>query len=72
MHNNDSFRGLVHDLGELAGHPSLPPPSGGPGFEALSRALLEHDSTVVGPSLSHEQAHAFLTTHTPAGRDHHR
>jgi hypothetical protein len=42
----------------------LPPPTGGPGIEALSRALIEHDSTVVGPSLTADQARSVLLAHT--------
>jgi quercetin dioxygenase-like cupin family protein len=70
VHNNDSFLGLVKDVGQLAGAKELPAASGGPGFEALSRALLEHDATVVGNSLSDEQAQSFLAEidHFPSAR----
>lgn len=51
VHNNDSFLNLVRDLGELTESGEPPPASGGAGFEALSRANLEHDATVVGDSL---------------------
>jgi mannose-6-phosphate isomerase-like protein (cupin superfamily) len=60
VHNNPSFRDFVHDLGEPARAHTLPPPTGGPGIEALTRALIEHDSTVVGPSLTAEQAQTVL------------
>jgi mannose-6-phosphate isomerase-like protein (cupin superfamily) len=60
VHNNPSFRDFVHDLGEPARAKTLPPPTGGPGIEALTRALIEHDSTVVGPSLTAEQAQTVL------------
>jgi mannose-6-phosphate isomerase-like protein (cupin superfamily) len=64
VHNDPSFRDFVHDLGEPAAARVLPPPTGGPGIEALSRALIEHDSTVVGPSLTADQARSVLLAHT--------
>jgi hypothetical protein len=60
VHNSPSFRDVVHDLGEPARAHTLPPPTGGPGIEALTRALIEHDSTIVGPSLTAEQAQTVL------------
>jgi mannose-6-phosphate isomerase-like protein (cupin superfamily) len=64
VHNDPSFRDFVRDLGEPAAARTLPPPTGGPGIDALSRALIEHDSTVVGPSLTAEQARTVLQAHT--------
>jgi mannose-6-phosphate isomerase-like protein (cupin superfamily) len=66
VHNDPSFRDFVRDLGEPAAARTLPPPTGGPGIDALSRALIEHDSTVVGPSLTAEQAQAVLAAQTTA------
>jgi mannose-6-phosphate isomerase-like protein (cupin superfamily) len=62
VHDNDSFLELVRDLGEPAGARTLPPPTGGPGFDELFRSLAEHDVSVVGPSMSEEEAQAFLAT----------
>jgi len=64
VHNDSSFRSLVRDIGEPAMERTLPPPTGGLGIEALSRALIEHDSTVVGPSLSVAAAETVLRSHT--------
>jgi mannose-6-phosphate isomerase-like protein (cupin superfamily) len=64
VHNDPSFRDFVHDLGEPAEARTLPPPTGGPGIDALRRALIEHDSTVVGSGLTAEQAQTVLKAHT--------
>ncbi len=63
VHDNDSFLQLIRDLGHPASARQLPPPTGGPGLEELSRALAEHDVTVAGSSLSNEEAQAFLAEH---------
>jgi uncharacterized protein (TIGR03086 family) len=61
VHNDDNFLGLVRDLGVPTAARTLPEPTGGPGLEALQRALLEHDTTVVGDSLSAVDADRFLS-----------
>ena len=63
VHDNDSFLRLIRDLGQPAGASQLPPATGGPGLEELSRALAEHDVTVAGSSLSNEEAQAFMAEH---------
>lgn len=60
VHDNDSFLQLIRDLGQPADARKLPPATGGPGLEELSRALAEHDVTVAGSSLSNEEAQAFM------------
>jgi uncharacterized protein (TIGR03086 family) len=65
VHDDSSFRDLVHDLGEPATQRVLPPSTGGPGLERLSRALVEHDSHVVGASMTEAEALAFVAS--PAG-----
>jgi quercetin dioxygenase-like cupin family protein len=54
------FVELVHDLGEPAAARELPPPGDGPSLEDLSRSMAEHDVIVVGPSITEEEARAFL------------
>ena len=63
VHDNDSFLQLIRDLGQPAGARQLPPATGGPGLEELSRALADHDVTVAGSSLSNEEARAFMAEH---------
>lgn len=65
VHDDSSFRDLVHDLGEPATRRTLPPSTGGPGLERLSQALVDHDSRVVGASMAEAAARAFLAS--PAG-----
>jgi quercetin dioxygenase-like cupin family protein len=60
VHDDSSFRDLVHDVGTPASRRVLPEPTGGPGLERLSQALVDHDSRVVGASLSEAEAQAFL------------
>ena len=55
--------GTHTSLGQPAGARQLPPATGGPGLEELSRALAEHDVTVAGSSLSNEEAQAFMAEH---------
>jgi len=57
---DDSFLRLVRELGEPAGAAGLPEATGGPGMEVLSRAMAAHDITTVGPSISQDEAQAFL------------
>ena len=61
VHDNSSFRDLVHDVGTRASLRALPQPTGGPGLERLSQALVDHDSRVVGASMSEAEARGFLT-----------
>jgi quercetin dioxygenase-like cupin family protein len=63
VHANHSFLDLVKDLGQPAGARQLPPATGGPGIDELSRALAEHDVDVAGSSLSEQEARAFLAEH---------
>lgn len=63
VHDHDSFLELLPDLGQPAGARQLPPATGGPGLQELSRALAEHDVTVAGSSLSNEEAQAFSAEH---------
>jgi len=60
VHDDASYRDLVHDVGVPAGRPTLPEPSGGPGLERLAQALVDHDSRVVGPSMSEDEARSVL------------
>lgn len=60
VHDDASFRDLVHDLGTAAARPTLPEPTGGPGLERLGRALVDHDSRVVGPPMTEDEARSFL------------
>lgn len=62
VHADAGFVGFVHDLGEPAGTRSLPPPGEGPSLEDLSRSMAEHDVLVVGPSMTEEEAQAFLAS----------
>jgi quercetin dioxygenase-like cupin family protein len=56
------FVDFVHDLGEPAAARELPPPGEGPGLEDLSRSMAEHDVIVVGPSMTEQEAQAFLAS----------
>jgi quercetin dioxygenase-like cupin family protein len=60
VQDDASYRDLVHDVGTPAGRPTLPEPTGGPGLERLAQALVDHDSRVVGPSMSEDEARSFL------------
>jgi mannose-6-phosphate isomerase-like protein (cupin superfamily) len=60
VHDDASYRDLVHDVGTPADRLTLPEQTGGPGLERLSQALVDHDSRVVGPSMSEDEARAFL------------
>jgi mannose-6-phosphate isomerase-like protein (cupin superfamily) len=60
VHDDRSFLDLVHDLGQPAKRIELPPPMGGPGADELSRSLADHDIGTCGPSLSEEEAQAYL------------
>lgn len=63
VHGNHSFLNLIKDVGQPAGARQLPPPTGGPGTEKLTRALAKHDVDVAGLSLSEQEAQAFLAEH---------
>jgi quercetin dioxygenase-like cupin family protein len=65
VHNDSSFRDLVHDVGVPAARRALPEPTGGPGLERLAQALVDHDSRVVGSSMSEAEARAFLVESAP-------
>lgn len=59
---NDSFAELIRDLGEPAGSPALPEAGRGPGTGDVFRAFAARDVTVLGPSLSDQEADAFLAS----------
>jgi quercetin dioxygenase-like cupin family protein len=61
VHDDASFRDLVRDVGSPASRRTLPEPTGGPGLDRLSQALVDHDSQVVGASMTEAEARAFLT-----------
>jgi hypothetical protein len=63
VHANRSFLDLIEDLGQPAGARQLPPATGGPGLDRLSRALGDHDVNIAGSSLSEAEAQAFLAGH---------
>jgi mannose-6-phosphate isomerase-like protein (cupin superfamily) len=56
------FAELVRDLGVPAAARELPPPGDGPSLEDLSRSMAEHDVIVVGPSMTQDEASAFLAS----------
>jgi quercetin dioxygenase-like cupin family protein len=60
VHADPGFVDFVHDLGEPAPARELPPPADGPSLEDLSRSMAEHDVIVTGPSMTGEEARAFL------------
>jgi mannose-6-phosphate isomerase-like protein (cupin superfamily) len=60
VHANDSFIGLVRDLGEPTDTTEPPRRIGGPGLEELSRAMAEHDISAVGPCMEEDEARALL------------
>jgi mannose-6-phosphate isomerase-like protein (cupin superfamily) len=62
VHADGSFAEFVHDLGEPAGALTLPPAGDGPSLEELSRSMAEHDVIVVGPSMTEDEAGAFLAS----------
>jgi quercetin dioxygenase-like cupin family protein len=62
VHGDAGFAGFLHDLGEPAAALELPPPGDGPSLEDLSRSMAEHDIIVVGPSLTEDEALAFLAS----------
>lgn len=64
VHGNDSFMGLVRDLGQSAEEPGFPRPTEGPSLDELSRAMAAHDITTVGPCLEQDEAEALLATLT--------
>jgi hypothetical protein len=63
VHDNDSFLQLIRARGQPAGARQLPPATGGPGLEELSRSLAGHDVAVAGSSLSNQEAQAFIAEH---------
>jgi quercetin dioxygenase-like cupin family protein len=60
VHADTGFVEFVHDLGKPAAARELPPPGDGPSLEDLSRSMAEHDVIVAGPSMTEEEAQAFL------------
>jgi quercetin dioxygenase-like cupin family protein len=60
VQDDGSYRDLVHDVGTTAGRPTLPESTGGPGLERLAQALIDHDSRVVGPSMSEDEARSVV------------
>ncbi|HEY6279235.1 MAG TPA: cupin domain-containing protein [Streptosporangiaceae bacterium] len=62
VHADAGFVEFIHDLGEPAAALELPPPGDGPSLEDLSRSMAEHDVIVVGPSMTEDEARAFLAS----------
>lgn len=60
IHRDDSFLELVRAIGEPAAERRLPRASGGPGIQRLDAMLAGHGIVNVGPSMSEEEAQAFL------------
>jgi mannose-6-phosphate isomerase-like protein (cupin superfamily) len=60
VHANDSFMGLVRELGQTAEKAELSTPTGGPSLEVLSRAMAAHDISTVGPCMEEGEAQALL------------
>jgi hypothetical protein len=62
VHANDSFIGLMRELGQPAGIAETTTPTDGPSLEALSRVMEEHDISTVGPCMEEEEAQAHLAS----------
>jgi quercetin dioxygenase-like cupin family protein len=60
VHADDGFLQLVRRLGRPAPEPLLPAATGGPGMKGLNEAMAGHGILNVGPSMSEEEAQAFL------------
>ena len=60
IHRNDSFLRLVRAIGEPAKERELPALTRGPGIDRLNAMLTGHGIVNVGPSMSEEEAQAFL------------
>lgn len=60
VHADDSFLGVVREVGEPAPALRLPPPSGGPGAEMLTEALATYGITNVGPPMEEDEARRYL------------
>jgi hypothetical protein len=59
---NDSFAELIRDLGEPASSPTLPEAGRGPNTGDVFSAFAARDVTVLGSSLSDQEADAFLAS----------
>ena len=62
VNDAESFLELIVDVGEPTDELRLPVPSPGPGDADLKRILADHDTTVLGPSMTERFAQAFLAT----------
>ena len=62
VNDAESFLELIVEVGEPTDELRLPMPSPGPGDADLMRILAEHDTTVLGPSMTEPFAQAFLAT----------
>jgi mannose-6-phosphate isomerase-like protein (cupin superfamily) len=62
VHADDSFMAFVRDVGEEVAPGETPVATGGLGIDALNRAAERHDMANVGPSMTEEEARAFLTS----------
>jgi hypothetical protein len=60
VHADESFLGLVREVGEPARGLRLPPPSGGLDAETLTKALATYGITNVGPPMEEEEARGYL------------
>lgn len=60
VHNDDSFMGAVRDIGSPAPAGDAPPAGEGPSLEQLTRSLLRHDITTVGPAMEEAEARRWL------------
>jgi len=54
--DHPSFVELIHEAGEPAGSPALPPPSRSPAAHDVFRAFAAHDVHVVGLSINDDEA----------------
>ncbi len=61
VHDNASFRDLIRELGVLAATHVVPVQPFFPSKDELARVASSHDLTVVGPSMSVEDADAIFT-----------
>jgi mannose-6-phosphate isomerase-like protein (cupin superfamily) len=61
VHANHDFYNFLRALAVPAERLALPAPTGGPGIERLTAAATEHDTEIVGASMTEEEATAILT-----------
>jgi catechol 2,3-dioxygenase-like lactoylglutathione lyase family enzyme len=60
IHHNASFLRLVEEIGTPAAGPGLPAEDGGLDLDALAEANARHDSRIIGPSMTDDEAQAIL------------